>query len=105
MDSLGPDYISSCAPAAVGTDAVYHFNAPQSGTVNVLLTPSGFDGILTVRTSCDGTSTPVICVDTGGFNTIELGQLNATALTDYWVFVDSKQAAAAGSSFTMQVNY
>lgn len=96
------DYAGSCGTAGgYSPDLVYHFVAPTSGSYTATLTASSsYDSVLYVRSgTCTG-GTELDCADDGASGGTETVTFNATANTDYWVFVDGY----GGKSGTFTLN-
>ena len=103
------DYAGTCeGTSGNGNDAVYHFNAPMSGTVTINLEPtSSFDPVLYVRSgNCAGT-TEVACADNNGQGVgparAEFAFPNVAAGNDYYVFVDT--ASSTVGAYTLSISY
>ena len=95
------DEAGSCAGSGAN-DAVYHLLAPQSGTMTVKVTPTGWDPVLYVRSgTCAGTE--VTCKDVGSSGTAETVNVNATVGTDYWIFVDG--FAGTSGAYTLNLHF
>lgn len=84
-----------CMQNAESPDYIYSVTPPADGTL-VLSLSSGWDGGLYVRTACDDPATELACVDQGGDNATEVLQLNVTAGTTYYVYVDGYTSESYG---------
>jgi hypothetical protein len=103
--TLWADYVGTgtCWGNTTGKDAVYHVVAPQTGTMKITMTPTGFDGMVYVRTgTCTGTQ--VGCADSAGPGGAEMVNVNVTvAGTSYYIFVDAYNAGSG--AYTLSVTY
>ncbi|MCA9631019.1 MAG: pre-peptidase C-terminal domain-containing protein, partial [Myxococcales bacterium] len=99
------NYTGSCGNGGGGYagDAVFHFVAPQSGSAQITVNPTGstYDPVLYVRSgSCTGSE--LACVDKGTPGGNEVINLSTTQGTDYWVFVDGYAGKTGDFSLTVQ---
>jgi cysteine-rich repeat protein len=108
----GGAHAGSTCPASAGPDRVYRVTAQMSGylTLNLPRAHTSFDSVLYVAQSCDD-MLPVpdqLCADSHGGATPlggEVLSLPVTAGQSYYVYVDARTAAEAGTfQLSMHLN-
>jgi hypothetical protein len=94
---LWPNFSSTCAAASSGApDGVYAITPDVNGILTVELTPTGWDGALSVRTDCNNPTSEQKCASAeaiGGKETIEMWATNGTTL---YAIVDGATATGSG---------
>ncbi|MDX2010211.1 MAG: hypothetical protein SFW67_08480 [Myxococcaceae bacterium] len=90
------------ACSGFGPDAVWSVSVPQTGSLTVTVTASGFAPRVSVRSTCT-TSTTLGCdsVPSAGLVDVTTGTLTAGT---YFIWVDS-DAPSSFNSYSMQVNF
>lgn len=81
----------SCADSS-GTEAVFAFTAPSTGTVCMRTRGSSFNTLLYARSSCANAASEIICNDNGRNQQSEIS-LSAVAGQTYFIFVDGVSGA------------
>ncbi|NUP07660.1 MAG: DUF4215 domain-containing protein [Polyangiaceae bacterium] len=83
-------------------EIVYKVTAPASGKLVAALAPS-YDASLYIRTLCTTPSSQLVCAEEGGPGDLELANVNVTAGSTYYVFVDGwdGDAGAYSIDFTL----
>lgn len=92
--------------AGNGNELIYQYTPLTSGTVTITATPtetSILDTVLYVRTDCESDASEVDCVDVGLDGDPETVDVDVTANTPIWIFVDSYYTDGPGA-FTLTVN-
>jgi hypothetical protein len=85
----------SCTPTS-GREAVYQVTALVTGDLTVSFYPGGFDGTVSIRTSCNDVGTELACVNNGPTNQTENLSIPATAGETYYIIAESLTAASTG---------
>lgn len=99
---LYDDFSASCAPVTGARDAVYRVVAPATGTMNVVMSPQGWDGALYVKSSCTASGT-LMCNDSNGTNGNEYASVPVTQGSTYWIVVDG--TSTTGGPFTLTATF
>jgi len=87
--------VPSCTPTS-GREQVFAVTAIVDGDLTASLYPSGFDGVIYIRTTCDDASSEIACVNAKGSGQAENATISATAGTTYFVVVESTSPTASG---------
>jgi hypothetical protein len=103
LSKFYPDFTASCASVTNAKDAVYRVVAPKTGTMNVALSPQGWDAALYVKTSCTAAGT-LVCNDANGIGGSEFASIAATQGTTYYLVVDSV-TSTGGGNYTLSVSF
>lgn len=98
--------------AGEGNEQIYKYTPLTTGTVTITATPtvgSVLDTVLYARTDCESDATEIDCVDVGLDGDPETIDVDVTANTPIWIFVDSYFPAGiidgqGPGAFTLTVN-
>jgi hypothetical protein len=93
--------VPSCSRGSSAPESVWRFTPPATGTVCVDTTGSTYDTVLFARSNCTGTTDLACNDDTPGVGTTSRIQLNVTAGTDVFFFIDG--FGAAGGSYRLNI--
>ncbi|MEZ4372968.1 MAG: hypothetical protein R3B07_19245 [Polyangiaceae bacterium] len=99
------DYAGTCGTGGgYSPELVYHFVAPTTGSYTATLTgSSSYDSVLYVRSGTCGSGAELDCADDRASGGTETVTFNATANTDYWVFVDGY--GGKSGTFTLNITH
>ncbi|MDQ3262153.1 MAG: hypothetical protein M3Y59_00620 [Myxococcota bacterium] len=90
---------NSCPIPTTGPDVYYADTATANGTATLRLTPTGFDGLLSVLTGCG--STCVTSAGAGSLGQVKTLTFSVSRNTTYYVMVSA--ADSLGGPFTLEV--
>ncbi len=85
-----------------GPEALFTLSVDADSTVCLDTNGAAYDTVLYVRTTCADDQTQVVCDDDGGDGTRSLAEFEATAGTEYAVFVDG---FSFGGEYSLRVRH
>jgi hypothetical protein len=98
-------YNSVDCGTADGTERIFRFVAPSSGTVDFLLQHGSYNATFYVRSTCSGGPATLACSDSGKQGTTETISLDVQACQTYYVFSDKRSSCCSTGTYTLTVRY
>ena len=91
-----PAVLTPSCTASSGREAVFQVTAQIDGDLTVSFFPSGFDGSVSIRTSCNDAASEVACANNNPTSQNENLSVPATAGTTYYIIAESTNPSSTG---------
>ncbi len=98
-----PAVLAPSCTGSSGQESVFQVTAVQDGDMSFTLWPYGFDGSISIRTSCNDPATEIACVNNAPSNGQESVLIQAVAGQTYYMIADSTTSAMSGD-YSVQVD-